>query len=151
MPSTVIIILIVVLMVALLVVPMFTNRKRQKEANEMLSGIEVGDEIMTLGGIMGTVVALSTHESGEKLMTIETGEGDNKSQMTFTVQALRLNYTKVKLRQERLAQEKAEKEAAKLAAKDKDNQAEVKAEEATEEATQETESVANEQGETKQD
>ena len=60
------IVLIVVAILVIFVMPIFSNRKRQKEANEMLSSIEIGDEIMTLGGIMGTVVALSTHESGEK-------------------------------------------------------------------------------------
>lgn len=105
-------VLIGLLLVAMIVMPMFSNRKRQKEVNEMLNTIDVGDEIMTLGGIMGTVVALYTHESGEKLMTIETGEGEKKSTMTFTIQALRLNYTKTKQRQAALAaQKQAELEA----------------------------------------
>ncbi len=107
------IVVIVLMIVVLFVMPMLSNRKRQKEANEVLDSLAVGDEIMTIGGIMGRIVSLDTHESGEKLMTIETGDGANKTTMTFTVQALRLNYTKTKQRQEQLAKEKAAKAAAK--------------------------------------
>ncbi len=107
------VVLLVLMIVLLFVLPMVSNKKRQKEANDIFDGISVGDEIMTIGGIMGKVVALTTHESGEKLMVIETGEGAGKTTMTFTVQACRLNYTKNKLRQEQLAKEKAEREAAK--------------------------------------
>lgn len=106
-------VLVALMVVFLFVVPMFTNRKRQKEVNEVLDSLAVGDEIMTIGGIMGKVIDLSTHESGEKLMVIETGDGENKTTMTFTIQALRLNYTKTKARQEQLAKAKAEKDAAK--------------------------------------
>ncbi len=107
------IVVIVLMIVVLFVMPMLSNRKRQKEANEVLDSLSVGDEVMTIGGVMGKIVALDTHASGEKLMVIETGEGANKTTMTFTVQALRLNYTKTKQRQDQLAKEKAEKEAAK--------------------------------------
>ena len=106
-------VLLAVLIIFIFVMPMFSNRKKQKEVNDMFNSIEVGDEIMTIGGIMGKVIALSTHESGEKLMVIETGEGGEKTVMTFTVQALRLNYTKNKQRQAQLAKEKAERDAAK--------------------------------------
>lgn len=107
------IVIIAVLFAAIVILPLFTNRKRQKEANEMLDTLAVGDEIMTAGGVMGTIVELSTHESGEKLMVIETGTGMDKTRMTFTVQALRINYTKVKLRQEQLARQKEQQAAAK--------------------------------------
>ncbi len=107
------VIVVVLMIVVLFVMPMLSNRKRQKEANEVLDSLAVGDEIMTIGGIMGKIVELTTHESGEKLMVIETGEGANKTTMTFTVQALRLNYTKTKQRQEQLAREKAARESAK--------------------------------------
>ncbi len=107
------VIVVVLMIVVLFVMPMLSNRKRQKEANEVLDSLAVGDEIMTIGGIMGKIVELTTHESGEKLMVIETGEGANKTTMTFTVQALRLNYTKTKQRQEQLAKEKAARESAK--------------------------------------
>lgn len=34
------------------------QRKQEKESQEMRSSIEVGDEIVTIGGIVGTVVSL---------------------------------------------------------------------------------------------
>ena len=119
--SWLIYVLLAVVLVVMIVMPMFTNRKKQKEVNEMFESLGVGDEIMTIGGIMGKVVELYDHSSGEKLMVIETGDG---TKMTFTVQALRLNYTKTKMRQEQLAKEKAEREAAKAAGKHKKDEPE---------------------------
>ncbi|MBR2967600.1 MAG: preprotein translocase subunit YajC [Clostridia bacterium] len=111
--SWVMYIVLIVLIVGMLVFSSINNRKRQKEVNEIFDSLAVGDEIMTKGGIMGKVVALSTYENGEKLMTIETGEGDSKSTLTFVTAALHINFTKNKMRQEQLAKEKAEREAAK--------------------------------------
>lgn len=113
-------IVLLVAVVVMFVMPMFTGRKRQKEVNELYDSLEVGDEVMTVGGVMGKIVDLTTHESGEKLMVVETGEGENKTTMTFVVQALKYNYTKIKLRQEQLAKEKAEREAAKNKKKNAD-------------------------------
>ena len=106
-------VIIVLMILVLFVMPMLNNRKRQKEVNEVFDSLSVGDEIMTIGGIMGKVIALRTHESGERLMVIETGEGENKTTMTFTIQAIRLNYTRTKTRQAELAKQKAEREAGK--------------------------------------
>ena len=103
------IVVIVLMIVVLFVMPMLSNRKRQKEANEVLDSLSVGDEVMTIGGVMGKIVALDTHASGEKLMVIETGEGANKTTMTFTVQALRLNYTKTKQSRINLPRKKPKK------------------------------------------
>jgi len=141
------IILFAIIILVLFVMPMFSRRKQMKEINETFEKLAVGDEIMTIGGIMGKVVELKTHESGEKLMVIETGEGENKMTMTFTIQALRLNYTKTKQRQEQLAKEKAQREAAKMS-KDK-NQNELALEEVTpdeveEVPTQDAEAKLNE-------
>ena len=108
-----------VMLIVMLVLPMFTNKKKQKEINDMFDSLKVGDEIMTIGGVMGTVVELKTHESGEKLMVIATGEGENKTLMTYTVQALRINYTKNKLKAAMAEREKQEREAAKHAKEDK--------------------------------
>ena len=35
------------------------ENKRKKEAEQMRSAVKVGDEITTIGGIIGTVVAIS--------------------------------------------------------------------------------------------
>ena len=44
------------------------QRKREKETQQMRSAIEVGDEIVTIGGIIGTVVSMR-----EDMLVIETG------------------------------------------------------------------------------
>lgn len=51
----------------LLIMP---QRRRQKKMNQMRSTISVGDEVRTIGGIIGTVVA----ESGDEF-TIDIGAG----------------------------------------------------------------------------
>ena len=107
-------VLIGVLLIVMLVMPMFTNKKKQKEINDMFDSLKVGDEIMTIGGVMGTVVELKTHESGEKLMVIATGEGEQKTLMTYTVQALRINYTKNKLKAAKLAKTDKAQESEKV-------------------------------------
>ena len=40
-------VLIGVLLIVMLVMPMFTNKKKQKEINDMFDSLKVGDEIMT--------------------------------------------------------------------------------------------------------
>ena len=52
-------------MILVMVIP---QRKRDKKVQEMLAGIKVGDNIKTIGGIYGKVVAVK-----EDLITIETG------------------------------------------------------------------------------
>lgn len=44
------------------------QRKRDKETQQMRSSIEVGDEIITIGGIIGTVVSIR-----EDMLVVETG------------------------------------------------------------------------------
>lgn len=45
------------------------EKKKQKKVEEMRKALGVGDEIVTIGGIMGTVVHVT-----EEDITIETGE-----------------------------------------------------------------------------
>lgn len=49
------------------------QRKKDKETQKMRSNIEVGDEIVTIGGIVGTVVSLR-----DDTLVIETGGDRNK-------------------------------------------------------------------------
>ena len=44
------------------------QRKRDKETQQMRNSIEVGDEIVSIGGIIGTVVSIR-----EDMLVIETG------------------------------------------------------------------------------
>ena len=49
------------------------QRKRDKETQQMRSNIEVGDEIVTIGGIIGTVVSLR-----DDTIVLETGSDRSK-------------------------------------------------------------------------
>lgn len=80
--------LLVVLVVVLLVVPMFTNKKRAKEANELHNSLKPGDLIKTVGGVIGTIIEIRQVSPADKEMVIETGVGDNKTTMVFDIQAL---------------------------------------------------------------
>lgn len=53
------------------------QKKREKEVQSMRSSLEVGDEIITAGGIVGTIVALK-----EDTILIETGSDRSKIRIT---------------------------------------------------------------------
>lgn len=52
------------------------QRKKDKEAKEMLKNLKVGDRICTIGGIYGTIVRIK-----DDVLTVEVGEA--KTQMVF--------------------------------------------------------------------
>lgn len=58
-------ILLFVIMYVILILP---QRKREKKTREMLNALKVGDEIVTVGGIMGKVMNIKDDE-----ITIESG------------------------------------------------------------------------------
>ncbi len=99
----------ILLMVALVGVMYFLmirpQKKRQKEEQEMRSSIEIGDEIITIGGIIGKVVKIR-----EEDIVIETGA--DRTKMRLQRWAINTNVTKTE-------QQKKEVEAARAAAKDK--------------------------------
>jgi len=73
-------ILVFVVMYFMLIRP---QKKREKEVQKMRSSIEVGDEIVTSGGIVGRVVSLR-----EDSVTIETGSDRSKIRiMRWAVQS----------------------------------------------------------------
>lgn len=59
------IVAILVVFIILIIIP---QRKRDKQAKEMLASMKVGSKIKTIGGIYGTIVVLK-----DDLVTIETG------------------------------------------------------------------------------
>lgn len=99
----------IILMVGLVGVMYFMmirpQRKRQKEEQEMRSSIEIGDEIITIGGIIGKVVKIRDED-----IVIETGA--DRVKMRLQRWAVNTNVTKTE-------QHKKEVEAAREAAKDK--------------------------------
>ena len=65
LPSILMIVLMIGVMYFLLIRP---ENKKKKAAEEMRSSLKVGDEITTIGGIVGTVCAVK-----EKTVVLETG------------------------------------------------------------------------------
>ena len=89
------------------------ENKRKKEAEQMRSAVKKGDEIVTIGGIVGTVVDVK-----EKNIVIETGA--DQVRIEFEKWAISANYTATAAakEQEKKAQEaKAKAKAAKKAEK----------------------------------
>ena len=88
-PTTIIfIVLLALLIVALLVVPMFTNKKRAKQTDELHRSLKPGDMIKTIGGIVGTIVEIRQISPVDKEMVIETGVEGSKTTMVLDIQAL---------------------------------------------------------------
>lgn len=71
----------IIMMVALFAVMYFVTirpqKKKQKEEQSMRDSIQVGDEITTIGGIVGRVVTVK-----EDSLVIETGADRNKMKIT---------------------------------------------------------------------
>ena len=100
------------IMIGLLFVVMYflmirPQRKRQKEEQEMRQSLEIGDEIITIGGIVGRVVTIR-----EEDIVIETGA--DRTKIKFKRWAVNTNVTKTE-------QHKKEVEAARAAAQEKKN------------------------------
>ena len=90
------------------------ENKRKKKLTEMRNNISIGDEIVTIGGIMGKVVQVT-----EDTITFETGE--DRVRMQVTKWAISSNVREEKQR--------AAQEAAAKAAKSKKNAAKTAGEE----------------------
>ena len=88
---------------------MRSKRKQERFAQEIRSSLEVGDEIVTVGGILGRVVSVR-----DDSLLIETGSANTK--MRITRQAVQTNLTSHERRQEAaqaLSEEKAKRKAEK--------------------------------------
>lgn len=87
------------------------ENKRKKKLTEMRNNITIGDEIVTIGGIMGKVVQVT-----EDTITFETGE--DRVRMQVTKWAISTNVREEKQRaaqQATAAKSKGKKNAAKTA------------------------------------
>ncbi len=67
------IVLIVLMFVALYFFMIRPQKKQEKETNEMRNNLAVGDEITTIGGIIGKVISIK-----EETVMIETGHDRTK-------------------------------------------------------------------------
>jgi len=89
------------------------ENKRKKEAEQMRSAVKTGDEITTIGGIVGTVVDVKSEK-----FVLETGA--DQVRIEFCKWAISTNETaaeaakeEARKKQEQKAREKAAKKAAK--------------------------------------
>ena len=72
----------ILMVVALIAIFFFTSRsqkKQEKAVNDMRNNLQVGDEITTIGGIIGKVVSIK-----EETLMIETGHDRTKIRILKT-------------------------------------------------------------------
>lgn len=101
------------LIVLMLVVPMFTNRKRAKEYNDMINGIHVGDTVRTVGGVIGRITKIN-EKDGYKTIILETGAKGAKTTMEMDMASIYAVISATKKVEEPKQEEKTEtKEEAK--------------------------------------
>ena len=103
------IILMGILFVAMYFLTIRPQKKRQKEEQEMRDSIQIGDEVTTIGGIMGRVVTVK-----EDSVVIETGA--DRTKIKFLRGAIQTNNTA----NDRMAAERKAAEDAKKAKSEKD-------------------------------
>ena len=93
------------------------ENKRKKEAEQMRSAMKNGDQVTTIGGIVGTVVDIKSDK-----FVIETGA--DQVRIELAKWALSTNETAAAAAKEaaqKAQEQKAKEKAAKKAAKNKDN------------------------------
>ncbi len=76
------VVMIVVLLVLMYFIMIRPQKKQEKAVNDMRSNLQVGDEVTTIGGIIGKVVSIK-----EETVLIETGR--DKVRIRFLRSAIR--------------------------------------------------------------
>ena len=71
---------LIIAIIALFVWQSITNKKRQKEAANMVESLKVGDRVKTIGGVCGFVAEIN---NAENTFVLETGTDDKKSYVKF--------------------------------------------------------------------
>lgn len=74
--------ILIVLVVLMLVLPSITNRRRMKEYNQMVERLRVGDEVRTIGGVIGRITKINT-KGDIQTFVLETGAKGSKTTMEF--------------------------------------------------------------------
>ena len=77
---TIVFVVIIVAMIGLLIWQTISGKKKQKEAQNMLNQLKIGDRVKTIGGVCGFVVEIN---DAENTFVLETGTDDNKSYVKF--------------------------------------------------------------------
>ncbi len=80
MQSSIANIMLLVVFIAMIYFMMIRpQRKKDKEDREMRAALQVGDEVITIGGVVGKITKIS-----EKTVVIETGTSKNKIEFLKT-------------------------------------------------------------------
>ena len=103
-------IIMILLLIGMFVFTSRSNKKKEKEAADMRDNLQVGDEVTTIGGIIGKVVSIK-----EETFVLETTK--EKTQIRFLKGAIRS--VDVKIADVIAAKAEAEKEAAEEAEENK--------------------------------
>ena len=90
------------------------QNKQRKAEEQMRNSIEIGEDIVTIGGIVGKVVSTK-----DDALIIETGA--DRTKMKITRWAVQTNLTKQAAQQEAAQKAKEAREAEKAAKKEKKN------------------------------
>ena len=72
--------ILVLATIGLFVWQSYTNKKKSKEAQNMVNSLKIGDRVKTIGGICGFVAQINDDEN---TFVLETGLEENKSYVKF--------------------------------------------------------------------
>lgn len=71
---------LIIAIIGLFVWQSINGKKKQKEAQEMVNSLKIGDRVKTIGGVCGFVAQINDAENS---FVLETGLEDNKSYVKF--------------------------------------------------------------------
>jgi preprotein translocase subunit YajC len=126
---------LLVAIIGLFVWQSISGKKKQKEAQNMVNALKVGDRVKTIGGICGFVVEIN---NAENTFVLETGTDDKKSYVKFDKGAIyQTAPANGNANPEPKEQPKEEKKPAKKVEKKEEKVEEVKAEETVEQPKEE--------------
>ena len=75
----------IVLAVAFFIWSSRSNKKKQKQAQDMIDAMKIGDKVKTIGGICGFLYEINDEEN---TIVLETGTDDKKSYVKFDKAAI---------------------------------------------------------------
>lgn len=95
-------VLLLGLVVVMLVLPMISQKKRYKEYGEMVDGLHVGDEVKTIGGIIGKITKINKEQGAVKSIVVESGLGATKSTLEFDINCIAMVLDQIKVKEEKV-------------------------------------------------
>lgn len=78
--SYVMIVVLIVAIIGLFIWSSYSNKKKQKQAQEMVNGIQIGDKVKTIGGVCGYVAEIN---DAENTFVLRTGMGEGSCFVKF--------------------------------------------------------------------